>query len=62
MNKETRIFIAGFFWLILGALALAYNINELENGHLAWWKYTFFISGSYCVFKGYRMIEETTDQ
>jgi hypothetical protein len=63
MNKETRIFIAGFFWMIVGAWSLSYNLRELVNyGYLFWWEYILFISGGYLTWIGCRMIAKTTEE
>lgn len=62
MNKENRIFVLGFFWLMVGGSVAAMRIHEMINGtweHL-WYEWVFLVAGIYCMIDGSVKINSVT--
>jgi hypothetical protein len=58
MNKETRIFIAGFFYYIIGCLTITMVVIKLVEDGLFWWEYVFFIPSFYVCWHGHKMMKK----
>ena len=62
MNKETRIFLLGFFWLFVGGFVVALRVYDMINGtweHL-WYDYVFLVCGTISMIDGLNKLNSVT--
>lgn len=58
MNRDTRTFVMGIFWVATG-LYLANDIYQ--DGLNSFWSYFWFIAGLLVAGNGFHKINKTTD-
>jgi hypothetical protein len=59
MNKETRLFINGFFWMLLGSFVVYSKIEMYATRELLWYDYLGGFAGLCSCIRGILDIDKS---